>query len=239
MLRAQWPPLGGSVHAAVLNREARVSRPLVGRQQGIALDGRDTGEWHREFFGNDLSDRGEHTGAEFHLSGVQRDQPISVDRDKTADLVGGDALLRQPRRFGPGRTAARKRTSPRAHRHASGTRVEKPPYQAWALALLGHLLGGAHHGAQDADVGAAFAQIGRKRLSDLVLGRALCCREEPSRLHDHAVDAVATLSRLFVDECLLQRMRFLQPYRDLPGSRSAAPATAEIGMMQQRNGSPS
>ena len=34
-----------------------------------------------------------------------------------------------------------------------------------------------------------------------------CRREERGRLHDHAVDAVAALSCLFVDECLLHRMR--------------------------------
>ena len=54
----------------------------------------------------------------------------------------------------------------------------------------------------------AFAQIGRQRLSGLLLGRALGGREERGRLHDHAIDAVATLGCLFVDEFLLQRMRF-------------------------------
>ena len=68
-------------------------------------------------------------------------------------------------------------------------------------------------------MGAAFAQVAGKCLSDLVLGRALCCREERGRLHDHAVDAVAALRRLFVDECLLHADAASRPCRDLPGSR--------------------
>jgi hypothetical protein len=53
----------------------------------------------------------------------------------------------------------------------------------------------------------AAAQIGRELLPDLILGRLWCAREKCGGLHDHAVDAVAALHRLLLDEGALQRVR--------------------------------
>lgn len=55
-------------------------------------------------------------------------------------------------------------------------------------------------------MGSALAKIGGKRLPDLVFGRMAIPGKKGRRLHDHAVDAVAALRGLFVDECLLQRV---------------------------------
>src|SRR5699024_5296284 len=59
---------------------------------------------------------------------------------------------------------------------------------------------GALDGAHDAGVGAAAAQILRQRLLDLRLGRLLVPRKEGGRFHHHAVDAVAALAGLLLDE---------------------------------------
>src|SRR5258706_465193 len=63
------------------------------------------------------------------------------------------------------------------------------------------------HSAHDANMGTAAAEIARQRVLDLVFGRVRICIQQGLRLHDHAVDAIAALDRLLVDESLLQRMR--------------------------------
>src|SRR6266571_3931789 len=68
---------------------------------------------------------------------------------------------------------------------------------------------GALDGLDDADMGAAATEIAGERLSDIGLARLLVLRQERGGLHDHAVDAVAALHRLRVDEGLLHRMRLL------------------------------
>src|SRR5439155_531625 len=73
---------------------------------------------------------------------------------------------------------------------------------------------------QHADVREAAAQHARKPLLELRLGGLGLLIEKRLRRQDHAVQAEAALRRLFVDECLLQRMRLLrrpQPFegRDL------------------------
>src|SRR5262249_58570090 len=75
----------------------------------------------------------------------------------------------------------------------------------WAASC--HLPGRAFDRAQDPDMGAATAEILRKRRADLLLGRLACRPQECGRLHDHAVDAVTTLHGLLGDERLLQGMR--------------------------------
>src|ERR1700730_4425004 len=67
-------------------------------------------------------------------------------------------------------------------------------------------------GADDARMRAAAAQIVGEGLLDVCRARllALVGVEEGGRLHDHAVDAVAALGGLLVDEGLLQRMWILR-----------------------------
>src|SRR6266516_3738564 len=54
---------------------------------------------------------------------------------------------------------------------------------------------------------AAAAQIGGEPLAHLLLGRLRNAVEDLLRGHDHAVDAIAALRRLLLDEGALQRMR--------------------------------
>src|SRR5258708_2852777 len=68
---------------------------------------------------------------------------------------------------------------------------------------------GGLHGAHDAEVGATAAQVVGQRGADLGLGGMRLRREQGRRLHDHAVDAVAALCSLLLDERLLQRVRLL------------------------------
>jgi hypothetical protein len=56
---------------------------------------------------------------------------------------------------------------------------------------------------------AASAKIAGECLSDLFVAWISRLEEERSGLHDHAVDAITTLHRLFVDERLLHGMRLL------------------------------
>lgn len=92
----------------------------------------------------------------------------------------------------------------------AGMRGERDWCRAWDLPSSGQLLGGPHDCTQDADIGAALAQVAGKRLPDLLFRRPLGRRQERRRLHDHAVDSLATLRGLLVDERLLQRMRLLR-----------------------------
>src|ERR1700686_3242318 len=72
------------------------------------------------------------------------------------------------------------------------------------------LAAGALDGAHDAQVRAAAAEVVGERLLDLVLGRMLVLREQDGGLHDHAVDAVAALRGLLVDEGLLKGVRLFR-----------------------------
>src|SRR6266852_8338202 len=69
--------------------------------------------------------------------------------------------------------------------------------------------GGALHRAHDAEMGSAAAEIVRQLRFDLQFRRLWVVREQGSGLHDHAVDAVAALHGLLVDEGLLDRVRML------------------------------
>src|SRR5215470_19660871 len=62
---------------------------------------------------------------------------------------------------------------------------------------------------KDAHMRAAAAEIVGERLADVGVGRFPVGREQRRRFHDHAVDAVAALRRLRIDESLLHRMRLL------------------------------
>src|SRR2546422_6265050 len=55
-------------------------------------------------------------------------------------------------------------------------------------------------------MGATAAEIVRERQPDLAVARGRVLIEERLRCHDHAVDAVATLRRLRLDERRLDRM---------------------------------
>src|SRR4029079_5814773 len=61
----------------------------------------------------------------------------------------------------------------------------------------------ALHGAYDAGMGAAAAEIVGKRILDGSLGRLFVLGEKSRRLHDRFFSAVAALHGLFVDKCLL------------------------------------
>src|SRR5687767_6758451 len=100
-----------------------------------------------------------------------------------------------------------------------------------------HHFGRALHRLDDARVRAAAAQVGCERLPDLILTRVPVRCEQRGGLHDHAVDAVAALHRLLLDEGLLQRVRPLrgaQPFerddllagggRDRHAARAHGPA---------------
>src|SRR5262245_28673443 len=78
-----------------------------------------------------------------------------------------------------------------------------------------HQRRGALHGGDDSLVGPAAAEVVLERLPNVSVGRARRPRiEEGRRLHHHAVDAVAALRRLLVDERPLHR-------RGLPGCSQA------------------
>src|SRR5579872_6242547 len=70
--------------------------------------------------------------------------------------------------------------------------------------------GGALHGAQDANMRSAAAEIAREFLLDLLVAGVLGLGEKCRRLHDHAVDAIAALHGLLVDKGLLDGMRLLR-----------------------------
>src|SRR5438874_2829160 len=62
----------------------------------------------------------------------------------------------------------------------------------------------------DAVMGAAAAEVVGERVLDLRFGRLLGLGEERRGFHDHAVDAIAALRRLLLDEGALHRMRLLR-----------------------------
>src|SRR5439155_1328341 len=72
-----------------------------------------------------------------------------------------------------------------------------------------HASGCALHGGDDAHVSSAAAKVVGKRLLDVGFARLLVAGKEGGRFHDHAVDAVAALHGLLVDEGLLHGMQLL------------------------------
>jgi len=68
----------------------------------------------------------------------------------------------------------------------------------------------AHDGADDSQMGPAPAEVAGERLLDVGFTRVLAGGQEGRGLHDHAVDAVAALHGLLVDEGLLYGMRTLR-----------------------------
>src|SRR5262245_1668992 len=58
-------------------------------------------------------------------------------------------------------------------------------------------------------MGAAAAQVCGESLAHVMLGRPWIAVEQVLRGHDHSIDAIAALSRLLIDEGLLQRVRLL------------------------------
>src|SRR6516164_4210669 len=60
--------------------------------------------------------------------------------------------------------------------------------------------GRPHDRLDDARMRATTAEIVGERVLDLSFGRLFGRRQECGRLHDHAVDAVAALHRLLIDE---------------------------------------
>src|SRR5579883_585804 len=78
-----------------------------------------------------------------------------------------------------------------------------------AIAASSNRLRCAHHGADDAGVGAAAAEIVCERLFDIGLARLLVHGEKGGGLHNHAVDAIAALYGLFFDKRFLNGMRLI------------------------------
>src|SRR3546814_10671908 len=71
------------------------------------------------------------------------------------------------------------------------------------------LLCGALDGAHDPEMRSAAAEITLQRLLDVAVARIGVFVEQRLRGHDHAVDAVAALRGLLVDEGLLDRVRLV------------------------------
>src|SRR3954465_8946469 len=61
---------------------------------------------------------------------------------------------------------------------------------------------------EDADMGAAAAEIAVERRDDLLVARGLFLLQQRVRRHQDAVDAIAALGGLLVDERLLQGVGF-------------------------------
>ena len=80
------------LHAPDLDREAAPCRSLFRRERRIALDQRDRGEGHVEFFGDHLHQRGAHAGAEIDLAGIDGDEAFGVDREERVDFGERDRL---------------------------------------------------------------------------------------------------------------------------------------------------
>src|SRR5918999_2754685 len=78
------------------------------------------------------------------------------------------------------------------------------------MAASSGVSGCAHDGFDDAGMRSATAEISGQRFLDLRFGRLLVPGEEGRRFHDHAVDAVTALHRLFLNEGALNRMRVLR-----------------------------
>ena len=72
---------------------------------------------------------------------------------------------------------------------------------------------GAHDGGDDPIVGSAAAEMTGQRLAHVGIGRLRLLIQQFLGLHDHAVDAIAALRGLLVDEGLLQRMRLFDACR--------------------------
>ena len=120
------------------------------------------------------------------------------------------------------KAAARLKVMTRPPEPCSSRRRVRSIASAFALALhRGFPLtrpgaGGALHGAQDPDVGAAAAEVAGECLADVGVVRLCVLRQEGGGRHHHARDAVAALGRLLLDERLLDGVECLCRAQALP-----------------------
>src|SRR5437899_400880 len=87
-------------------------------------------------------------------------------------------------------------------------------------------------------MGPAPAQVAGERLLDVDFTRVLAGGQEGGGLHDHAVDAVAALHGLLIDEGLLHGMRPLRRAETFQRDDLLCPAAAS-GITQERTALPS
>ncbi len=173
------------LHAANLDRQAPPGRTLVRGQRRVALDQRDAVERQVEFLGHNLAEGGPHTGAEIDLAGIDRDPTVGADRKEPVDLVGCDCLRRRDA-FSSGQDAA----VGEREGDDEGALQEVAP----ALDEIEHIVlprldapRGVLHGAQDALMRSAPAEIVGERLLDLCDTRVLVLCQQRHGADDHAV----------------------------------------------------
>ena len=186
--------------AALLDRLAARGLPSFGVRAGVAGDHVDARERHVELFGRDLRERGEDALPELDLAGEHRDRAVGVDAEPGIEHAVAVEAAGQPRRLLRERRAAIevKASDDAAERRlgeiAAGegdVHVRSSPSR----------LAAPHDRADDAVVRAAAAEIARRAPSRTSASLGCGLRvEQRLGAHDHAVDAVAALRRLLVDE---------------------------------------
>jgi hypothetical protein len=83
------------LHAAILNRQAAVGRPLVRRQRGVALNDIDVCHRDVEFVGNDLRQAGA-DAKELPVRTTETSEQVNQDRRR---LLGAAAIAQFARLF--------------------------------------------------------------------------------------------------------------------------------------------
>ncbi len=187
-----------------LDRRARDRRALVRRERRVAHHERHGVHRDVELVGDDLRQRGPQPGAEIDMT-VQRDDAIVVE-DAQQDLDAFGRIGRHDRRLAV-RGVRRRRGGADDDERAVALEQVATRCASSRLAHAASIATARAHRVDDLDVRAAAAQVVRQRRADLGVGRARPGVEQRDRRDDHAVQAVAALRRLRVDERLLDAMQ--------------------------------
>src|SRR5215469_13768833 len=91
-----------------------------------------------------------------------------------------------------------------------------------SVASLDEMTGGTHRRAHDLDMRAAAAEIVAQRFADLSFRWSRRAQQQRLRGHDHAVEAIAALRGLLVDESLLNGIGMLASAEAFEGHDLAA-----------------
>ena len=214
--------------AAVLDRLTAGGLPLVGRQRGVGRKDLHPRRREIELLGGDLPERGQDALPELDLAGVDRGVAVAADPDPGLQRTIVVEAARQPRRLPWARSSA-------GSSEKASTRPPRPlvkPRRVRVGAFMvtpPHLFAGPHDGGDNPVVGTAAAEMTGQRLADIGVGRTRFLIQQFLGLHDHAVDAIAALRGLLVDEGLLQRMRLLDGAERLDGGDLGIAERADRG----------
>src|SRR6266536_1903798 len=216
--------------SGTLDRSTARCRRLVDGLRGISHVDFDFSPRNIQLFRGDLRQGGLDAGAELDFAGKNCNAAVLTDGDPGIELCRIGFSTRSGRRL-------------REQVRCRGKEIEADDQRAAAfeklsarerccchnILLLHQLSRGPLDRAENADMRAAAAQVAGQGFFDLAVGRLGVLVEQSLGAHDHAVDTVAALHGLFIDEGLLELVHLFGGAQTFEGGDRAVLSGADLG----------